>query len=223
MIDFSAVISLILSSIMNVWYFIPIILLLIFFKSPFGKGLFGEVLVNFAVNSRLDKRKYHLLKNVTLPTQDGTTQIDHIIVSQYGIFVIETKNMRGWIFGNEHQKMWTQKIYKQMNKFQNPLHQNYKHTKTLETLLELDSDKIFSIVTFVGESTFKTDMPDNVTYTGGFIGFINSKTKQLFSQQEVKNIIDTIENAKLSTTRKTDREHILHVKNIVKEKKNKLV
>ena len=52
---------------------------------------------------------------MTLPIEDGTTQIDHIIVSQYEIFVIETKNMKGWIFGDEHKKTWTQKIYKHSN------------------------------------------------------------------------------------------------------------
>ena len=174
MIDYSAVIASVISTISNNWYLIPIILLLMFFKTPFAKGIFGEFLVNLAINLRLDKKKYHLLKNVTLPTEDGTTQIDHIIVSQYGIFVIETKNMKGWIFGDEHQKAWTQKIFKHTNKFQNPLHQNYKHTKTIESLLNLDSDKIFSIVTFVGDSTFKTKMPENVTYAGGFISFIKS-------------------------------------------------
>lgn len=221
MIDYSAVISFILSSIMNVWYLIPIILLFMFFKTPFGKGLLGEMLVNFAINVRLDKKKYHLLKNVTLPTEDGTTQIDHIIVSQYGIFVIETKNMKGWIFGDEHQKTWTQKIYKHTTKFQNPLHQNYKHTKTIESLLELDKDKIFSIVTFVGDSTFKTKMPDNITYSGGFISFINSKTKKLFSEKEVEKIISMIEHGQLSKTRQTHKEHVQHVKNIVKDKENK--
>jgi len=56
MIDFSAVISSILSSIINVWYLIPIVLLLMFFKTPFGKGLFGEFLVNLAINLRLNKK-----------------------------------------------------------------------------------------------------------------------------------------------------------------------
>lgn len=221
MIDYSAILSAVLSSVMNVWYLIPIILLLMFFKTPFAKGVFGEFLVNLAINLRLNKKKYHLLKNVTLPTEDGTTQIDHIVVSQYGIFVIETKNMKGWIFGDEHQKIWTQKIYKHTNKFQNPLHQNYKHTKTIESLLDLEKDKIFSIVTFVGDSTFKTKMPENITYTGGFISFIKAKTKKLFSEREVEKIISMIESGQLSKTRKTDKEHVQHVKNIVKEKENK--
>ena len=91
--------------------FIFIVLIFIFIKTPFGKGLIGEGLVNITINFRLDRQEYHLFKNVTLPTEKGTTQIDHIIVSKYGIFVIETKNMKGWIFGDIHQKTWTQKIY----------------------------------------------------------------------------------------------------------------
>ena len=220
MIDFSSIIATILSIVLQFWYFIPIILILMFFKSPMGKGIFGEFLVNLTIKIRLDKKKYHLLKNVTLPTEDGTTQIDHIIVSQYGIFVIETKNMKGWIFGNEHQKMWTQKIYKHSSKFQNPLFQNYKHTKTIESLLELEAEKIFSIVTFVGESTFKTKMPKNITHGGEFISYINSKTNKILSLGEVYQIVSMIENGQLLKTRKTNKEHIKHVKKIVKDKEN---
>ena len=183
--------------------------------------MIGESLVNLAITLRLNKNEYHLFKNVTISTEDGTTQIDHIIVSKYGIFVIETKNMKGWIFGEENQKTWTQKIYKHTNKFQNPLHQNYKHTKTLETLLKIDKDKIFSIITFVGDSTFKTEMPVNVTYAGGFIKFINSKTKKLLSEKEVININSLIAEKRLSNTFKTHIEHVKHVKDIVQEKEKK--
>lgn len=179
------------------------------------------MLVNLAVGIRLNKQKYHLIKNVTLPTQDGTTQIDHIIVSTYGIFVIETKNMKGWIFGDEKQKTWTQKIYKNTNKFQNPIHQNYKHIKTIESILDIDQNKIFSVIVFVGDSTFKTDMPENVTYASGLISYILSKKDEIITAAEVKNLISIIESGRLSKSLKTHKEHVRHVKNIVKEKKNK--
>ena len=220
MLDFSAIFASVLSNVIQVWYVIPVVLIILFFKSPFGKGLLGEMLVNFAANVRLDKQKYHLIKNVTLPTEDGTTQIDHIVVSEYGIFVIETKNMRGWIFGDEKQKIWTQKIYKHISKFQNPLHQNYKHVKTIESVLGIDQSKIFSVIVFVGDSTFKTEMPENVTYAGGFIGYIESKTDKIISQNEVNKIVSEIESGRLSRTLKTHREHVKHVQNIIQEKEN---
>lgn len=62
--------------------------------------------------------EYILLNNCTLPDHEqGTTQIDHILISPYGVFIIETKNYTGWIFGNARQKQWTQKIYKKVISF----------------------------------------------------------------------------------------------------------
>jgi len=218
MIDYQTIFSPIFAMLIQLWYLVPLVLIGLFLKSPFGKGLMGEVLVSIALNLRLDKNKYQLIKNVTLPTEEGTTQIDHIVVSEFGIFVIETKNMRGWIFGDEKQKTWTQKIYKYTSKFQNPLHQNYKHTKTIEATLDIDPSKIFSVVVFVGNSTFKTEMPENVTYASGLIDYIRSKTEKVLSQNEVEKIISVIESGRLSRTLKTHKEHVSHVKNIVKEK-----
>lgn len=218
MLDFSSIISSVLSNLLQTWYLIPLLLIIMFFKSPFGKGLLGEILVNFVVKVRLDKQKYHLIKNITLPTVDGTTQIDHIVVSEFGLFVIETKNMNGWIFGDEKQKNWTQKIYKNTNKFQNPLHQNHKHVKTIESILGVNNSKIFSVIVFVGDNTFKTKMPENVTYAGGLIRYIESKTDKIISYHEMNSIISSIETGRLSQTLNTHREHVIHVKNIIKEK-----
>ena len=211
-------ISTILEPLLQLWYLIPIILIIIFLKSPIGKGIIGEFLVNTSSKIKLDKDKYHLIKNVTLPTEDGTTQIDHIIVSEYGIFVVETKNMKGWIFGDEKQKYWTQKIYKNTNKFQNPLHQNYKHIKTIENALGIDKDKIFSVIVFAGDSEFKTKMPENVRQGIGYIDYIKSKTKKILSKDEVSKIISQIESGRLSKSFKTHREHVRHVKDIINKK-----
>ncbi len=220
MIDLFEIISPLFSSLLELWYFFPIILVMMFLKTSYAKGLIGEILVNFIINIKLDKNKYHLIKNVTFLTKDGTTQVDHILVSQFGIFVIETKNMKGWILGDKNQKYWTQKIYKFSNKFQNPLFQNYKHIKTIENTLNIEIKKLFSLIVFVGDSTFKTPMPENVTYRGDFIKFIKSKIEVLFSQKEVENIILMIEENRLSRTIKTNVKHIKHVKEIIKEKEN---
>ncbi len=211
-------ISTILEPLLQLWYLLPIILIVAFLKSPWGKGIIGEFLVNTSSKIKLDKNKYHLIKNVTLPTEDGTTQIDHIIVSEYGIFVVETKNMKGWIFGDEKQKYWTQKIYKNTNKFQNPLHQNYKHIKTIQNELGIEQDKIFSVIVFAGDSEFKTKMPENVRQGIGYIDYIKSKTKKILSKDEVSKIISQIESGRLSKSFKTHREHVKHVKDIIDKK-----
>ena len=65
------------------------------------KGWAGEAMGAVAHWALLDKSIYFPLNNLTLPTKNGTTQIDHVIVSRHGIFVIESKNIDGWIFGDE--------------------------------------------------------------------------------------------------------------------------
>lgn len=215
--DFTPIISPLISAL---WYLIPIGILTALLKSPWFKGVLGEFIVNLSAKLFLDKEKYHLIKNVTLPSEDGSTQIDHVIVSKYGVFVVETKNLKGWIFGSPNQKSWTQQIYKHKSKFQNPLHQNYKHTKVLEELLGLSDGQMFSVVVFVGDSTFKTEMPENVTYGKGYIRFIKSKQLQVLSETEVKSITRKIQAGRLTPSLKTNREHVKHVKTIIAKKEN---
>lgn len=212
------VISLIASILKSVWYLTPLVILAAILRSAWFKGIFGEFIVNLFISHNLDKQIYHLIKNVTLPTENGTTQIDHILVSKFGVFVIETKNMKGWIFGSPHQKQWIQRIYKHSSKFQNPLHQNYKHLKTLESCLGIPVESFFSVIVFVGDSTFKTEMPENVTRLRSFIGFIKSKTDAVLNQQQVNRVIAMIESGRLKPGLKTNREHAQHVKQIVRTK-----
>ncbi|HFU74991.1 MAG TPA: NERD domain-containing protein, partial [Arcobacter sp.] len=124
----------------------------------------------------------------------------------YGIFVIETKNYKGWIFGNEKSKSWTQSIFGKKNSFQNPLMQNYKHIKSLQKLLGLNENSFYNLVLFVGESTFKTDMPENVI-DRGFSSYILRKKTILLSVTEVDEVVRKIDTHRKADTFKTSREH----------------
>ena len=203
-------------------YLIPVVVLILVLKSRWFKGIFGEFIVNAAAKFLLNKDEYKIIKNVTLPAEGGTTQIDHIIVSQYGVFVIETKNMKGWIYGDPDQPMWTQKIFRHSNRFQNPLRQNYKHTKTLQQLLGLNDDQVHSVVVFVGVSRFKTDMPENVTYGLGYIRYIKSFKSKVLSPDQVTRIMDSIEEGRLGPSFKTHRAHARNVQEAVREKQNSI-
>ncbi len=61
------------------------------------KGWIGETQGAIAHALLLDGKVYRSINNVTIPTASGTTQTDHVIVSPFGIFVVEAKNMKGWI------------------------------------------------------------------------------------------------------------------------------
>lgn len=202
---------------MSTWILLFIVIVVIGAMIPSGnrrrgtakaKGKFGENSVILMKKIFLDSKIYTDINDVTLQTPTGTTQIDHVIVSKFGIFVVETKNMSGWIFGSPNQPNWTQSLPGGKKfRFQNPLHQNYKHTKTLETFLGIDHEFIHSVVMFVGETKFKTPMPANVM-DRGFITYIKSKTSILFSDEEVERMVFAIRNGMMPKTEQTRREHV---------------
>lgn len=200
---------------------VPLFLILLSDESPSDKGRAGESEVSRSLSMHLDSEKYHVINNVTLPTKDGSTQIDHVIVSEFGVFVVETKNMSGWIFGNPAQKNWTQVLHKHRTKFQNPLHQNYKHVKTLQSLLGLNKDQLESVIVFVGESEFKTEMPDNVTNISGCARYIETKSTSVLTGLQVIEIVEKIERGRLEQSLETDLKHVEHVKQITSEKERR--
>jgi restriction system protein len=189
-------------------------------KSALFKGWFGELLVNLANSLCLDKKTYHTLKNITLSTKDGTTQIDHIIISQYGIFVVETKNIKGWIFGKENEDTWTKQLSRN-NKYpmQNPLRQNYKHIKTLSELVGMPESKFHSLIAFTGDSTFKTKMPANVTDGApAYLAYIKGRKEIILSEKEVMFAVEKIQAYRLAPSMATSQQHIKHVQDIKNQK-----
>lgn len=139
---------------MPFFFLVFLIILAAVLKSPAVKGWFGELGVRIALK-RLDKEQFEVLHDITLKNGDATAQIDHIVLGPTGIFVIETKNYKGWIFGSEHSAQWTQTIYKSKHRFHNPVRQNFGHIKTLETYLPGYTAPMVSIVNFTGNGELK--------------------------------------------------------------------
>jgi hypothetical protein len=162
----------------------------------FIKGWIGETVGASCPKLLLDPEIYVSLNNITLQTSNGTTQIDHIIVSKFGIFVIEAKNMDGWIFGDEKSAQWTQSLYGKKYRFQNPLHQNYRHTKALQEFLGIDESEADFAGDVLGECEFKTPMPDNVRSTG-YTSFIKKHTAVLLTDDEVTQFVSAIQTGKM--------------------------
>ncbi len=170
------------------------------------KGWFGEKATQFGMWMGLDAKVYRRVHDLVLPSQGGTTQIDHVLVSVYGIFVVETKNMKGWIFGDERSPQWTQSIFGNKSQFQNPLRQNFRHVKALAEFLGLPDDVLRSVVFFIGDCDFKTPMPPNVL-SRGLCSHIQSFREQVFSPQEADNILARLSHAKAAPV----ANHSLHV------------
>lgn len=195
-----------------------IIMLSLIFNSPMVKGVIGEFVVARFLK-RLDKEKYHVFNDLYIPKKDGTTsQIDHLIISVYGIFVIETKNYGGWIFGDEKQHNWTQTIYRRKNRFPNPIIQNKGHIKYLSQYLEIKTLDLFKpIIVFTSRVTFKkinTTTP--VIYTIHLPKKIKSYQQELLSVDKVKEISEQIKSIG-KADRQLKKKHVEQVKETVEK------
>ena len=174
----------------------------------------GEQLVNNILANNFPNEDYHLLKNITLPIVGGTTQIDHLLISTQGVFVIETKGLSNWIFGSEKQARWTQKTFSGKYKFQNPLHQNYKHIKELERYFDFLPENTFkSVIVFSGKVEFKSKMPENVVYLRDLVAYIQNFQKDTILLNRVFYIIGKLECLRKEVSSKTDDEHVKYLKN----------
>ena len=171
------------------WIFllvIPLLFLKALLQNPKVKGRIGERTVRSVIGKDLDEETYIEFHDLIIPSRSGTTQIDHVYVSVFGIFVIETKNYTGWIFGSEKQSKWTQVVYKQKHYFQNPLRQNYAHIKALSELLQLPEEKFHSMVVFLGDCDLKTQMPPNVCRIRQAASYIRRFQTTLLLPQEIE-------------------------------------
>jgi restriction system protein len=172
-----------------------------------SKGAAGERLAARCLKD-LDPTIYRVFHDLYLPRPDGrgTTQIDHVVLSRFGVFVVETKNYDGWIFGGARQKLWTQSIFGKNTQFQNPLHQNHLHVLALRAFLGLADRQFHSLVFFV-EGDFRTEMPENVICSD-LCGWIAGRRATLLSDEPLHEAIGRLEELEKTTNRKAAK--VLH-------------
>lgn len=192
-------------------------------RHNFIKGWIGECRVRLYLFAGLERGVYKSIHNVTFATSAGTTQIDNILISRYGIFVVEIKNFSGWIFGTEDDARWTQKFSKRGRSFsfQNPLKQNKKHIGALKDVINATDEAIFSLVIFAGNSDFKKTMPENVGNPLAALNYIKSHRTVYLTDDEVDQVTTAIEQARLPAGFLTRFIHSSHIKEFRKRRSSR--
>ena len=190
------------------------------FKSlflPKLKGNYGESKVAFTL-SRLKKKDYWVYNDIYLLNNGRTTQIDHLVLSVYGIFVIETKNYKGWIFGNEKSTYWTQVLFKEKHSFYNPVLQNWGHINFLKRLSkELQFAEYHPIIVFAGSAELKRiESTVPVIYQEFLNGVIKSQKEVVFNHKQLEKI-DGVIRLNISAKKQLKNQH----RNSFKSKKHK--
>src|SRR4051812_39136942 len=141
------------------------------------------------------------MNHVTLQMNDGTTQVDHILVSRFGVFVIETKHYKGWIFANANQANWTQVLFNWKFKFQNPILQNIRHVRAVQRLLDfLPPAAIKSVVVFTGEAEFKTEIPQGVFGLYELVDYLREQTVEVMSLNRLQFCVGRLETERLAVS-----------------------
>lgn len=198
-----------------------VIVLIVKFKSPNIKGNIGERKVSKALNT-LDNNEYKVINNVMIRTDRGTTQIDHVVISVYGIFVIETKNYKGLIFGNEYDDNWKQVIYKRSERFRNPIKQNYGHVAALKERLNLEKDLlIVSIIAFTNRASLKVNTKTPVMYDNDVVSYIRSYNNKLISEDDVKRIYYDLLMSNIDS-KDTRKEHVHSIRKNLRQRENNI-
>lgn len=162
------------------------------------------------------------MNNIMLHTGSRTTQIDHIVVSNYGIFVIETKNYKGWIIGNEFDDYWTQIIFKRKEKLYNPIKQNFGHIQALKSVLNEFSDiNYISVVAFTTKADLKVTANTDVVYTVNLLRIIRKYNNETISDSVKEQIYNKLLSLNIDN-KENQKEHIHAIRNNLAEKYKKV-
>lgn len=192
-----------------------------FLSVRFDKGKYGEYLT-YNELKKIDGYKKFLF-NCFIPKDDNkTTEIDLIMIHNTGLYIFESKNYSGWIFGSEFKKNWTQTLPNggkvQKEYFFNPIIQNKGHIKWITKYLSNETNLIYhSIIVFSNRCTLKKiDLKTKESIVIKREDVITTIKKIINDSPNIlsNNTIDQLYQKLFPLTQKTEIEKLQHIENI---------
>ncbi|MCR5386644.1 MAG: NERD domain-containing protein [Treponema sp.] len=185
------------------------------------KGMIGEKSISLILNL-LPSEKYTIVNDLLIRTSYGSTQIDHVVLSEYGIFIIETKNYKGWIYGGENSEQWTKNVYGHKYYFRNPLKQNYAHEKALKEILNITNPRAFvPIVVFSNAASIRVNSTRAVINSRKLLGYIKSFQTTVLDSELVGEYTSKLYSY-TGYTKEERKEHVSFIKTEAYERDNKI-
>lgn len=178
------------------------------------RGWIGEQKTRWLHLGRLDSKIYKTQHDLLVPHNrrpSEMTQIDHVVASRYGVFVIETKYWGGLIYGKEHEKRWTLAFGRHTrHQPKNPLRQNHGHLMAVARYCGLQPDQVHSLVFLAGDGEPKTlsEMGPQVVHKSGLAERIESHRTLLLDEASLDRCVALLRKAKRETTPAKRRAHL---------------
>ena len=182
------------------WYLIP------------SKGEMAEIRVhNVLIELPED---YYVIDNVIIGNNNYSSQIDHVVVSPYGIFVIETKGYKGWIYGGENAQYWTQNIYGYKYQLYNPILQNQGHVKALMKILpSIPNDFFIPIVCFNNDASIFVKVQNHIVINRRKLkNTIKRYNTPIISSENKEKIIRAI-TSHMKVGKEVEKTHVYNARN----------
>ncbi|MFJ5764019.1 nuclease-related domain-containing protein [Lysinibacillus sp. NPDC093210] len=167
------------------------------FKVIFDKGRYGEYLTSRIIE-KYALKSHKQLFNVYIQKKNSNdwTEVDLVFIDRTGLYVIESKNYSGWIFGNENQSQWTQTMPNNKKfKFYNPIRQNATHIRAIQNFLGLPDEALHSVIVFSERCQLKKVE-------------VTSENVHVLKRENVRRFIETRNQSGTSFFSKSDIEAI---------------
>ena len=161
--------------------------------------------------------EYHVFNDVYLEIKGRSSQIDHVVISQYGVFVIETKNYSGAVYGGENAEKWTQYLNGKKYDFQNPIKQNLSHVWAIKDTLHIAPSSIIPIVVFLNGADLHCNTNSAVLYTGQLLSYILSHKMVAFTADGVERLSQRL-SKNIVTDPERKQKHIRSVRQNISER-----
>lgn len=200
------------------------------FASKYGSraeylGEFGERRVSSFLED-LPCEDYWVFNDLLICDRNYTTQIDHIIISRFGVFVIETKNVHGKVYGSGNAEFWTQYLpdwgysidgSTQKHQMRNPIWQNAGHIKSLRRLVFDNDIPVYGIVVFPYETELNVNADQPVMKMMNVVPFIKNRQDEVLSSKQMdyyrKRLLE------VSNTSESARKY--HLENVARNKERR--
>ena len=188
-----------MQNLVHLAWLLPLLLLALYIGSPRFLGTTGSSRVGRLLAAGLDRHRYTILSNFTLAAGGGIVHFEHLVISRFGIFVIDTVHRGGWISGSEVQERWQQKSLGKIHRFDNPIHANFLRVQALAQLLDMPVSRFHPVVVFSGHAGFRSQQPGKVFAVGRVLAHIRGQRRELLMAQEADRAVMRIRDARIQT------------------------